>query len=187
MDGTATVRDVMDRAFVGVSESDTVTETAELLLSEGADGAVVLRGDEPVGVVTERDALQGLVGEAADQSVREVMTEEVPTVRPDETISDAATEMTSLSTQRVIVTDGSRPVGLLSEHDLITASPFPPKPDVTEEPESAVVGHHDDRAEMSAPADQGYEDQSICEACGALARDLSQFNGQLLCADCRDI
>ena len=52
MNENVTVREVMEREFVGVSESDGVLETSELLLREGSDLAVVLRGSEPVGVVT---------------------------------------------------------------------------------------------------------------------------------------
>jgi formylmethanofuran dehydrogenase subunit E len=35
--------------------------------------------------------------------------------------------------------------------------------------------------------DLAVSDQSICQECGALARDLSEVDGQLLCADCRDV
>lgn len=187
MDSSVPVRDVMDRTFVGVSESDTVGETAELLLSEGADSVVVLRGDEPVGVVTERDALGALVADEGDEPVSNAMTESVPTIPPDATLGEAADEMSSQTAQRVVVSNGSRPVGLLSEHDLITTSPFAPERRVTAGPDTAAASHRDERVDADEPMDRGFEDQSICEACGALARDLSTFNGQLLCGDCRDI
>ena len=29
-----------------------------------------------------------------------------------------------------------------------------------------------------------YSTQGVCESCGALTRELSSHNGQLLCADC---
>lgn len=187
MDGSVTVREVMDRDFVGVSESDTVRGTAEVLLSTGADGAVVLRGDDVLGVVTERDALTGLVERDGDSPVTAVMTEDVPTVSPEATVDEVTDQMTSQATKRVVVADESRPVGLLSEHDLVSASPFAAEPDVTADPELAVVGRSADRPETDAGADRGFREQSICEACGTFSRDLTQFNGQLLCGDCRDI
>ncbi|MFC7195331.1 CBS domain-containing protein [Halosimplex aquaticum] len=61
MERDVSVQEVMDREFVGVSESDGLRETAELMLAEEADSAVVLHGSEPVGVVTERDALEAFV------------------------------------------------------------------------------------------------------------------------------
>lgn len=205
MDSNATVGEVMDREFVGVSESDEVGETAELMLEEGVDTVVVVRGSEPVGVMTERDALAALVRGDDDAPVTEAMTDVVPTVDPDETIAAAADEMSSQATKRLVVTNGEEPVGVISEHDLISTSPFAPQTGVGQEPGTPVVERPDDReqagvtrdrtdaavaddrAEAGAAADRTYEDQSICEGCGALARDLASFNGQLLCSDCRDI
>ncbi|PSP33736.1 inosine-5-monophosphate dehydrogenase [Halobacteriales archaeon QH_10_67_22] len=187
MNDAVTVQEVMDREFVGVTESDEVAETAELMLSEGRESVVVLRGSEPVGVMSQRDALAALIRDNGDASVGHAMTSTVPTVSPAATISEAADEMSTLGTQRLVVTDGEEAVGLVNEHDLITTSPFDPETDLTAEPETAVVGQPDERAGDAGTAGGGFEDQSICEACGALARDLTTFNGQLLCADCRDL
>ena len=57
MDAEMTIRDVMSREFVGVSESDPLDATIDLMLEEKADCVVVLRGDEPVGMMTERNVL----------------------------------------------------------------------------------------------------------------------------------
>lgn len=187
MDGSVPVRDVIDRSFVGVSESDTVRETAELIVDEGADSVVVLRGDDPVGVVTERDALGAFVAGAADDPVSTVMSDDVPTISPDATIGEAADEMATLANKRVVVSNGTRPVGVLSEHDLITTSPFAPDRDVAAGPDAVPEDRADDRVAAADSVDRGFEEQSICEACGAFARDLSTFNGQSLCGDCRDI
>lgn len=186
MDSDVTVREVMNREFLGVSESDTVAESAELMLEDGAESVVVVRGHEPVGIVTERDALAALVDGADDAPVSDAMTDPVPTVSPDLPVGEAADEMSTQGTQRLVVTDGDRLVGVVSEHDLITTSPFATEPGPTEAMETAVAGPADERA-MGEPAEQGYEEQSICEACGSFARDLAPFNGQILCGDCRDI
>jgi len=129
MERDVSVREVMDREFLGASESDGLREAAELMLVEDADSVVVLRGSDPVGVVTERD--------------------------------------------------------------LMTASPFSPTADgpTAVEGGRAVAGVSAGRGQ-SATERRGegrFADQSLCEACGSLARDLSPFNGQLLCSDCRDI
>jgi CBS domain-containing protein len=203
MDGDVPVREVMDGEYVGVSESDTVRETAKLLLTEGVESVVVLRGSEPVGLVTRGDALSAFVSDEGDANVGEAMRRTVPTVSPGATLGEAADELAALDTGHLVVSDGTQPVGVLTEHDLVAASPFAPG---RESPGSATatVGRSDDpdveygetRDEQyddgeefgeSRPPERGFEDQSICEGCGSLARDLSTFNGQLLCADCRDI
>lgn len=197
MDSTATVQEVMDREYVGVSESDQVTETAELMLSEEAESVVVLRGSEPVGVLTLRDALAALVEDDGESPVRDAMRTDVPTLSPAATIGEVADVMSSQGSGRVVVTEGDRTVGVLSERDLITTSPFGPDRGAARAGQDTPTTRSDAEAdaELAALADErdavaaagGFENQSICEACGSFARDLSTFNGQLLCGDCRDI
>ena len=200
MDGDVPVREVVDGEYVGVSESDTVRQTAELLLSDGVGCVVVLRGSEPVGLVTWSDVLGAFVGGEPDARVSETMRPAVPTVSPDATLGEAADELAALDTGHLVVTAGSEPLGVLTEHDLVAASPFAPGPDLEARPRAAVgrsddpeVEYGDEADEFDAEfegnggSDRPFEDQSICEGCGSLARDLSTFNGQLLCADCRDI
>jgi CBS domain-containing protein len=185
MENTVTVQEVMDREFVGVSEADSVAESAELMLSEGTESVVVLRGSEPVGVLSQREALSALVERDGDDPVAAAMSEEVPTTTPATTIGEAADMMSSQGTQHLVVTEGDRTVGVLSEHDLITTSPFESGRETDAGPETPVAVQADGR--VAEGAAQGFEDQSICEACGSFARDLATFNGQLLCGDCRDI
>lgn len=197
MESDASVREVMDREFVGVSEADDLEETAELMLEEGTDSAVVLRGSDPVGVVTERDALAAFVDAGADSpSVSEAMTDALPTVSPEMTIAEAADELSAGSTQRVLVSDGDEPLGVLTERDLLTASPLARTADgaAMAGRERAVAGVTEGRGEPDPESagtrrtsESRFEDQSLCEACGSLSRELSPFNGQLLCPDCRDI
>lgn len=188
MNTSVTVREVMNREYVGVSESDDLIETVELLLREGADTAVVLRGSEPVGVVTERDVLALLVEgpDPADATVADAMTESLPTVAPDASLEAAADRMSTREARRLVVTDGGEPVGVLTEHDLLTArSPESPRaPAETAMDSSAGTAM---AVETETEAADTFEDQGICEVCGTLTRDLAAFNGQLLCSDCRDM
>jgi CBS domain-containing protein len=187
MNADVPVRELMDREYVGVSESDSLVETVELLLRENAEVAVVQRGSECIGVLTERDVLRTLVegpppGEA---TVGDAMTESVPTVNPDETVAAATAELSAQSTGRLVVTNGTEPLGVLTEQDVLTSRAYTHAPEDPGEASAAApaVGAESARE----PATEGFEDQSICEGCGALASDLASFNGQLLCAECRDI
>jgi len=60
-----TARDVMHREFLGVSESDPLRDAAALLVDEGTNCLVVLRGGEPVGRLSWRDALGALLDAGA--------------------------------------------------------------------------------------------------------------------------
>ena len=85
MNTEVSVREVMDREYVGATESDSLVDTVELLLREDAETAVVLRGSEPVGVLTERDVLAVLVDgpDPETATVGDALTESIPTVSPE--------------------------------------------------------------------------------------------------------
>jgi len=195
MNENVTVREVMEREFVGVSESDDVLETTELLLREDADLAVVLRGAEPVGVVTDRDVLAHLVSgrDPASATVEDVMTESVPTVSADQTLPEARDRMASWSTSWLVVSDGSEPDGIVTQHDILATSTLGSEATATEGRErqqgmqQQMAATTNAAANSQSATDDAFDEQGICEMCGALTRDLSSFNGQLLCVDCRDI
>lgn len=55
-------------------------------------------------------------------NVSEVMTREVETVRPDDSLMDAAARMEELNVGMLPVCDGERLVGMLTDRDITTRS-----------------------------------------------------------------
>jgi len=184
---TVKVREVMNREYVGVSESDDLLETVELLLREHAAAAIVLRGSEPVGVVTERDVLALLVDgpDPEEATVADAMTASIPTVAPDESIESATDQMSTQSAGRLVVTNGSEPLGIVTERDLLASRRYQTESEEMVAAEAGVTAAS--ATDTRTESEDQFEDQGICEVCGALTRDLSSFNGQLLCGDCRDM
>lgn len=197
MNADVTVRELMNREYVGVSESDDLIETVELLLREEADTAIVQRGSEHVGVLTQRDVLSILVNgpDPEKATVGDAMTESVPTVAPDMTIDQAADEMSTRADSRLVVTDnGAEPLGIITERAILASRTFDTREQTTdvaaEATETARVAAMEagaTGADTVPEEEDHFEDQSICEGCGTLSSNLVSFNGQLLCADCRDI
>ena len=181
MNGGVTVRDAMTREFVGVSEGDSVVGVADLMIEGGVDGAVVLRGTEPVGILDARSivALVAGGGDVETATAGDAMAETVPTIDPDSTLREAVSTLAAPDRRRLVVVDGDEVVGTISEHDVITAQATFPESE-TEEAQVAV-------AATESAGDDRYSTQSVCEACGALAGSLASVNGQLLCADCREM
>lgn len=176
MNGDVTVRDVMTREFVGASEGDGVVETVALMLEEGTDTAIVLRGTEPVGVLGERDVLQLLVDgdDPASTTVGEVMATEPVQVPPDHPVEAAADRLSGRTARPLVVWDGEIE-GIVTARDLLAAATIEPAPAAAAE------------VATTTGATESYSTQSICEACGSLTRDLVDVSGQLLCPDCRDV
>jgi len=188
MNTDVTVREVMDREYLGVSESDGLVETVELLLRKGAETAVVLRGSEPVGVLTERDVLALVVEGPNPQeaAVADAMTESIPRIGPDASLDAAADRMSARESRRLVVTNGGEPLGVITEHDLLTTRTHEPAEGVNDAPVGTSAGTAM-AMDAETEIEDTFEDQGICEVCGTFTRDLAAFNGQLLCSDCRDM
>ena len=191
MNGDVTVREVMRREYVGASEGDTLIDTAALMLEEDVEAVVVLRGAEPVGILTQRDLLQAAVdhGDLESLQVKHAMKEDPPTVSPSAALATATDMMSGTSTRRLLVTEGGEPIGVISEHDVVTASTLNPRVngEPGQETEAEAVGATTATTGDGTASDEEYSNQGICEVCGSLTRDLSSFNGQLVCSDCKDV
>ncbi|SEV96434.1 CBS domain-containing protein [Natrinema salifodinae] len=203
MESELSVRDVLASEYVGVSESDTALSVVRLMREERTSCALVLRGTEPVGIVTEWDVL-GLVAaerEPAETTVDEVMTTPVIAVDPDRSLTDVATTMARENIRNIVVEDEAGIRGLVTQRDVIAAaSSFQATmtPSRSGEPpvdrERAIA----DSAAPRAPAENAdagvlpnggdeYTTQGVCETCGSLADELWDANGQLVCSDCRTV
>jgi CBS domain-containing protein len=192
MNGDVTVRDVMAREYVGASEGDTLQDTAALMLEEDVEAVVVLRGQEPVGLLTQRDVLAAAVQEGAldGLTVSDAMQSDLQTVDPDESLASATDLISGSDIRRLLVTEGGETLGIISEHDVVTASTLSPGTNGGERPErdsDAVVTEVAVEGAETMTGDEEYSNQGICEVCGSLTGNLSSFNGQLVCADCKDV
>ena len=102
----------------------TVIEALEMM-SEKNIGAVMLMEDGRLaGIFSERDyARRGILQgrKAKSTPLRAVMTKDVFTVRPDQTIQDCMEMMSTRRCRHLPVSDGDTVVGLLSISDIVTA------------------------------------------------------------------
>ena len=183
------IRDVMTREYVGVSESDSVLGAVRLMRDERAGSVVVLRGQEPVGILTEWDVLGVVADEMNPEGtpVSEVMSKPVLTMSGDRSLADAAGTMSNEGIRRLLVVDGADEVaGVLTERDIITASASLGTVPTTDSGMRSAELLAETAANGTGQATE-YSSQSICEGCGSLSRNLTDFNGQLICADCLDV
>lgn len=186
MQETVFVRDVMNRTYVGVSPGDTIAGACELMVDEGVNSAVVLHGTDPVALLDVQDVL-GLVaggGDPASTTVGDVARDSVATIEPDRPLSDAVGRITGQNGRTVVVVDDGDVVGVVSDHDVVTAHTA--LSGETAEPEEAMAAPTIGLEELEADAPE-YADQGVCEICGSLTRTLETVNGQTVCADCREL
>jgi len=117
----------MKRDLVTVPPGAPLEEAARLLKANRIHHLPVVEGERLLGIVTDTDlrnaTLRGAAegGEGAPRTVGEVMTRNVVTLSPEDTIDDA---MLILSRQRfgaLPVVDGGRLVGIVAKTDVLSA------------------------------------------------------------------
>jgi CBS domain-containing protein len=116
------VSDIMHRDVVTVSTDDTYARAAGVLKEHRISSVVVLDGDRPAGIVTERDVVH-VVAEGSDPGAVRVgqhMTTDLATADPKDDIADAARLMAQRRIRHLPVLDRGALVGIISIRDLMT-------------------------------------------------------------------
>jgi len=95
------------------------------LMAEHSIGAVlVMRGEEMVGILSERDYARKVVllgRSSSDTPVGQIMSSPVITVSPTESIDDCMRVMTERRIRHLPVSQDGRVIGILSIGDLVKA------------------------------------------------------------------
>jgi CBS domain-containing protein len=114
------VRDVMTPNPRTVS-ADTTLDDAAREMSQDDIGAVLVKENGSVGILTDRDIVVRAVAEHKDPSatkVSDVATHDVASLTPDQTVDDAIRIVREKNVRRIPVLDGDKPVGIVSIGDL---------------------------------------------------------------------
>jgi len=107
---------------VTVSPETTVRELVALLADKNIGAVLVSTADTPVaGIVSERDVVRGLAsgGDVLGRSVGDIMTANVETAKPDQSVHELAQLMTRRRIRHVpVVVDGAV-AGIVSIGDVV--------------------------------------------------------------------
>ena len=82
----------------------------------------MLDGGKPVGIISERDYARKVIlkGKASKETpVREIMTEEIVCVRPDQTTEECMALMTDKRVRHLPVIESERLIGVISICDVV--------------------------------------------------------------------
>jgi CBS domain-containing protein len=120
----ASVREIMSRELVTVDPWSTVAEAATVMGGRHVGSALVMEEGHLTGIFTERDILRALASDfdAAGHTVAHWMTKDPLTVGPETPIAEARDSMLAHGFRHLPVTDGGRPVGMVSMRDLTARS-----------------------------------------------------------------
>jgi CBS domain-containing protein len=113
------VKDFMTKGVLTVDEDKTIFEAAKLMSQKEVGDVVVLKGEIPRGIVTERDFVRRVVARKTplDSKISDVMSRPLITIDPDASLKEAARKMVKRGIRRLPVVEQHKLVGIIVVSD----------------------------------------------------------------------
>ncbi|MGA2386896.1 MAG: CBS domain-containing protein [Candidatus Bathyarchaeia archaeon] len=117
----AKVKDIMTKEVVSIGVNNSVFEAAVLMGSSQIGCLVIVDGESPVGIVTERDIVRRVIAKRLplDTKVSDIMSKSLITVDPGASLKEAARLMSSNKIRRLPVMQQNKLVGIVVAADLV--------------------------------------------------------------------
>jgi len=114
------VKDVMKKSIVSIDSTMTVKDAAIMMADANVGCIVITRGNAPIGILTERDFVKRIVSAGKDFAsyLADIMSFPIITVKPNDTVWEAAEIMKINKIRRVAVQDQGKLVGIVTTTDL---------------------------------------------------------------------
>ncbi len=112
------------KRFWSIAPDAMVYEALKLMAEKEVGALLVLNGEELVGILSERDYARKVIlkGKSSlDTPVREIMTQRVRFVHPEQTVEECMALMTDKRIRHLPVLENDQVVGVISIGDLVKA------------------------------------------------------------------
>ena len=147
----------MSTSFARIDGDETIYRAAVAMQKSGSTEAVVVKGGEPVGIITERDIIYKVVAAGLPPQqvkAKDVMTSPIETIEESSKVLDAISKMSKLGVRRLGVTKNAKLVGLVTQKAMV----------------SGQVQQHVTLPELAPPG------KLSCPYCGATMKDQKELS-----------
>ena len=171
------VGDAMTKGVICVDVKDTVQYAAEVMDKNDISSVIVTKKGNGLGMITEHDVLVKVVVDSKEPKkvvCSEIMASPLITIGPHVTIDDAAGIMRDKNIKRLVVAEGDKIMGVLSEFDIVKIEPALHLL-IREKSKWDIADAYS--AEMGNISGE-------CEGCENYSENLKSIDGRLLCEDC---
>jgi CBS domain-containing protein len=118
------ISDIMTRQVATVAADASVAEAARIMASKRISCVVVMRGDEPAGILTEKDVIRRVVTaqkNPAETGAADVMSSPITTVPPSYSVLGVSRKMDAMHLHRLVVLDAGKLCGIVTQTDIMRA------------------------------------------------------------------
>ncbi|WP_455277391.1 CBS domain-containing protein [[Eubacterium] cellulosolvens] len=122
MSSSVLVRDLMSKNMKTVRLDSKLSEVIEKMIKFHIGSILVVQGDKPIGIITERDALRCLIEFSFDLEVAEakdIMSSPLVTISEDEDIEQASKLMIKNNIKKLPVVMDGKLVGIITSSDIV--------------------------------------------------------------------
>ena len=115
------VRNLISRKVVTIEPDDSVMLAAQRMYDKMVGSLIVLDGDKPIGIITDRDITVRVTrfGKSHHTPVKDVMTKNVITARSDEGVVEAFEKMLKYKISSLpVVDDENKVIGIVTTTDI---------------------------------------------------------------------
>lgn len=116
------IKDIMIKRVITFKENSSVIDIAKKMGALDIGCAVIVRGNKPIGIITERDIVKRVAAKNLDvkkAKARDIMTSPVESINPDTNIYYVGKIMKEKGYKRYPVSKNGKLVGLVTQTDLI--------------------------------------------------------------------
>jgi len=173
------VKDAMTRRVITITPDKTLADSAKIMKKHDIGCLVVTEGKEPLGIITEYDFVRiAAKGKApVEVKVQQIMSSPLITISPNESLFDAAKQMSKQGIRKLPVNVNGKLVGIITAEDIVRVAPQ----EIELLLELAAM-----KAEGMPGRLSGGPDEGECELCGNYSSDLTRKGGSCVCSECRD-
>lgn len=173
-----TAGDIMTRKPVTVDSNSTAQKIAKLMTDKRVGTVVVVKGQKPIGIVTDTDLTKRVVAPSKDPKrlkARDVMSTPLLFASPENKVDDVVLKMKKHRVKRIPIISKGRLVGIVTTTDIARNTP-------------AMMDLLEARLLMrnEQPTFTEGETSGICETCGNYSEELTFSNEQWICNECRE-
>jgi CBS domain-containing protein len=113
------VKDLMAKGVLTIDKNKTVAEAAELMVQKGVGDIIVLDGEIPRGIATERDFVRRVIAKrrTTDIKISDIMSSPLITIGTEASLSVAARRMVNNKIRRLPVMKHHKLVGMIAVSD----------------------------------------------------------------------